>query len=171
MSKKIFTLLVLILVTACNQNYNRPMCPNAQIKRESAYLVQRSQVAEEFSIELIGYDGYCYYDDKIKHDKAVVTPIFRVKRLGPNSQTDVMFSYYTRTIKGPKEYLGTQTHFVKVLIPSDVNEVKYHGKQTELRIPAGMKYEYDIILGLSLSRNDYNYNQKTFDTNLDFISE
>lgn len=165
MSKKYFIFLTLILVASC-QNYSQRSCPNAQISRDTAYIIQKSQVAEDFSIELVGTDGYCYYDEKIKHDKAVVAPIFKIKRLSPNGQTDIMFSYYTKTIKGPPEYLGTKTHFVTVLMPKDVDELQYTGKQTEVRIPAGMKYDYDIILGLALSKADYDYNQKTFDTNL-----
>ncbi|MFV0626285.1 MAG: hypothetical protein ACK5N8_02905 [Alphaproteobacteria bacterium] len=168
MFKKFFILALLPLLASCGLYDEGDFCPRVQIKRTNAYIVQTSNVSEEFMIELTGYEGYCFFDRRIKHDKAVITPVFKIKRIHPNDVSDVHFSYYTETVKGPPAYLGKKTYFAKVLIPVDEKEVEYKAKPVEIRIPPNMKYEFDIFLGLNLSQSDRIYNDRTFDTNLDF---
>ncbi len=168
MFKKLFILSLISILGSCSLYEEGDFCPRVQIKRTNAYIVQTSDVSEEFMIELTGYEGYCFFDKRIKHDKAVITPVFKIKRLTANDITDVHFSYYTETVKGPPAYLGKKTYYAKVLIPADEKEVEYKAKPVEVRIPPEMKYEFDIFLGLNLSQSDRIYNQRTFDTNLEF---
>lgn len=173
MLKKIITIQLTILLSACgfmwsDEGEDMRICPNVLISRADAYLVQKDLQHENFLIELIGFDGYCFFDKRINHDKAVITPIFRIKRLRPTDETDVMFSYYTETVKGPPAYLGKKTHYAKAKIPLDKVTTEYKGEQAEVRIPPEMKYEYDINLGINIPKTEKKYNQRTFDVPLEY---
>ncbi|MDD4557203.1 MAG: hypothetical protein PHE89_07800 [Alphaproteobacteria bacterium] len=169
MFKKLLTFSALVLfLNSCALYEGNEFCPRVDIKRNNAYIVQTSNVAEEFIIEMSGYEGYCFYDTRIKHDKAVITPIFKIKRIHPNDVSSVRFSYYTETVKGPPEYLGKKTYFANVIIPTEEKEIEYKAKPVEIRIPPNMKYEFDIFMGLNLSQSQKIYNQRTFDTQLEF---
>ncbi|MDR1694724.1 MAG: hypothetical protein LBR70_06020 [Lactobacillaceae bacterium] len=172
MLKKLTMTFLVILISACGswgeQSETQRICPSVLITRNDAYLVQKGLNHEEFNIELIGYEGYCYYDTRISHDKAVVTPIFKIKRLRPNDETDIMFSFYAETVKGPPEYLGKKTYFEKAEIPVDIIETEYRGQQAEVRIPPNMRYEFDINLGLNIAKKDKEYNKRTFDVPLGY---
>ena len=82
-------------------------CPVVIIPRDIAYVTQKVNYIDDFQIELKGYSGYCYFDKRINRRKAVIIPQFEVRRLRQNlDETDVDFTYFTETIKGPPEYLG-----------------------------------------------------------------
>lgn len=139
------------------------LCPRVLIERDNAYFVQKDHQNEDFLVELVGYDGYCFFDTRINHDKAIIKPVFKIKRLRPTDETDVMFSFYAETIKGPPEYLGKKTYFARTTIPLKSTEIEFTGPEAEVRIPPDMKYNFDINLGISLSLDDKIYNQRTFD--------
>lgn len=82
------------------------MCPRVVIPRDTAYLTQIVNYREEFQISLVGYEGHCYFDTRVNRDKAVINPVFKIKRLRRSDETDVHFAYYTETVKGPPAYLG-----------------------------------------------------------------
>lgn len=166
MFKKILVLSVLVMLSACSSGRDRLTCPKGVIMRADSYIIQKSNVAEEFMIELIGYEGYCYYDSKGKSDKAVLTPVFSIKRLSPSNITDINFSYYAETKKGGVEYKTRRSHTVKALMPKDVQEIIHNGKAIEVRVPANMKHDFDINLGLVASSSEKKYNQRTFDVRM-----
>lgn len=170
MIKKILAVTLLLSIAGCSWWKGEPskVCPRALIQRKDAYMIQKSMHYEEFMIELVGQEGFCYFDNRVNHDKAVVSPIFKIKRLRPNDETDVMFSYYTETVKGPPAFLGKKTYFAKVYMPADETEIEYRAKETEVRIPPGMKYDFDINLGLNIRPRDRSYNQRTFDVPLEY---
>ncbi len=163
MLKKI-SLILLLFLTGCDYGYmDYETCPRVQIIRDNAYLTQVVNYREEFQINLIGYDGYCYYDRKIKQNKALIKPIFQIKRLRPSDETDVHFAFYTETVKGPPEYLGKKTHYAVAAIPSDAIEIEYTAPQVMVYVPEEYKYSYDINMGLVISPEERKYNHRTFD--------
>lgn len=170
MLKKTAIASLVIILASCSwfHGEEKKYCPRAFIPRSDSYLIQKGADKEDFMIELIGFDGYCYFDNGIKHDKAIVTPIFKITRLSPSDETDVMFSFYAETIKGPPEYLGKKTYYETISVPLNKREIEFKGKQAELRIPPEMKYEFDINLGLNLGNEDRKYNQRTFDVPLGY---
>ena len=116
---KKFYLLLLVLAAGCQSGVmDYETCPRVQIIRDNAYLTQVVNYREEFQINLIGYDGYCYMDRKINQNKALIKPIFQIKRLRPSDETDVHFAFYTETVKGPPQYIGKKTHFAVATIPA-----------------------------------------------------
>ena len=115
---KKFYLLLLVLAAGCQSGVmDYETCPRVQIIRDNAYLTQVVNYREEFQINLIGYDGYCYMDRKINQNKALIKPIFQIKRLRPSDETDVHFAFYTETVKGPRTLPRTEVHWYRKMLP------------------------------------------------------
>jgi len=161
--KKI-NLLFLLLIAGCSYGaMDYETCPRVQIIRDNAYLTQVVNYRENFQVNLIGYDGYCFYDRKLGQNKALIKPVFQIKRLRPGDETEVHFAFYTETIKGPPQYIGKKTHFTVAEIPADVIEIEYTAPQVQVYVPEEFKYSYDINMGLVISPEERKYNKRTFD--------
>ena len=65
------------------------MCPRVVIPRDTAYLTQIVNYREEFQISLVGYEGHCYFDTRVNRDKAVINPVFKIKRLRRSDETSI----------------------------------------------------------------------------------
>ena len=151
--------------------YEGEICPQVQIIRNDAYLSQFVGYKEQFQISISGYNGYCYYDKVIQRYRAVISPTFKIKRLSPSPETDVRFSYYTETAKGPKEYLGKKTYYITAHIGPNEYETYYTAPEVKVLIPDNMIKDYDVNLGLWISPNEAKYNQRTFDINYRYIGK
>lgn len=170
MRMKSVTLFVIFLLSAC-QGYVEKLCPRVIIPRDTSYLTQVVNYYEEFQISVVGFDGYCYFDNRVNRTKGVINPIFKVKRLRPSDETDVHFAYYTETIKGPPAYLGKKTYYLTVTIPAGELETTYKAPPVEVKVPENMKYDFDINLGLVQSPEESKYNKRTFDINYRYVDE
>lgn len=173
---KRFFLIALFLLGACRETMLSldpadTSCPQVQIMRNDAYLTQYVNYKETFQINLTGYEGYCYYEENVERYRAVIRPIFTIKRLRPSDETDVRFSYYTETVKGPPAYLGKKTHFVTAKIGLNELETEYKGSDAYVYIPSVIADDYDVRLGLWISPNERRYNQRTFDINYRYYEE
>lgn len=173
---KRLVILLAIILSGCeggwfSRNVQGDICPQVQILRDQSYLSQYVNYKETFQISINGYEGYCYFDEKLGRHRAVIYPIFKIKRLTPSDETDVRFSYYTETVKGPPEYLGKKTYFANAHIKENELETYYKASAAKVFIPSQMGYDYDINLGLWLSPEEANYNHKTFDINYRYIKE
>ncbi len=173
MFKKIFCAILLIGLCGCvssvPEGYRQ--CPVMTIKREDARLIQIVNYQDNFEIELIGVEGFCYFDERVNQEKAKITPTFRVKKLRNTDETDVQFSWFTNTIKGPPQFLGKKSYFVGTSISSKEMSKEFKGKQVEVKIPLDMMYEFEIFAGLDISPQERKYNQKIFDVDLGYIEE
>ena len=99
---RIFAFVLVFFAAACRLGGSDDvMCPRVVIPRDTAYLTQIVNYREEFQISLVGYEGHCYFDTRVNRDKAVINPVFKIKRLRRSDETDVHFAYYTETVKGP----------------------------------------------------------------------
>ena len=66
MFKKLLSLALLFLTVSCASRLPADSrCPLVEIPRDRAYLVQKINYSDEFQIELIGYEGFCGYDEKL----------------------------------------------------------------------------------------------------------
>lgn len=161
---RILVLLFLVVLSSC-RHASEDVCPRVIINRDTSYLTQIVNYREEFQIAITGFDGYCYMDTRVNRTKAVINPVFSIKRLRPSDETDVHFAYYTETVKGPPAYLGKKTYFATVTIPAGELETEYKAPAVEVKVPENMKYEFDINLGLVISPEEQKYNSRTFDIN------
>ena len=171
---KRFCWLLALGLSGCGSWFHEPdvrVCPQVQIVRDNSYLTQFVKYKETVQISLRGDEGYCYYDEHLQRHRAIIEPVFKIKRLTPSDETDVRFSYYTETVKGPPEYLGKKTYFITAHIAPDALETQYKGRAVSVFIPPEMVYEYDINLGLWISPEEALYNRRTFDINYRYIEE
>ena len=144
-------------------------CPAVIILRDVAYVTQKVNHKDDFRIELTGFSGYCYFDERVNRRKAVITPQFEVRRLRRKlDETDVDFEYFTETVKGPPEYLGKKHYFGHVTIPFNQREMVFSGKPLELKIPNQDYGRFEILLGLELTPEEQKYNNRTFDVKYRF---
>lgn len=164
MLKKIGLSFSLLLASCAwfEGDYDGYICPNVSIPREKAYVTQKVTYEDEFQIELKGYEGYCYPETASNRHYAVITPQFEVQRLRDSDETQVDFNFYTETIKGPPEYLGKHSYSASVNIPADVKEKNFNGRAVKVKIPADNP-DFEIILALDVSLEEFRYNQRTFD--------
>jgi len=166
--------LVVFILSGCyswfaGERENLQICPQVQISRDNSYLTQFVNYKEAFQISINGYEGFCYYDRKLERNRAVINPVFKIKRLRPSDETDVRFSYYTETVQGPPEYLGKKTYHITAKIELDERETLYKAPAASVFIPPEMLYGYDINLGLWISPEEAKYNHRTFDINYRYI--
>ena len=134
-------------------------CPVVQIKDEDKAIIQKAGDVELFKIEITGYDGSCYYDERLYKDKAVVAPHFKITRLAYTNVEDVHFSYYMQTAEGPSRFLGKKTYFAEVRMPKGAFESRYTPSSNELSIPAG-EHDIDMYIGLNAVKADSEYKIK-----------
>lgn len=136
------------------------VCPKVHIRKKDVSIVQTAGYQKLFSIEATGYEGFCYFNEKVEKDRAVVKPTFRITRLVDSDVTDVHFSYYLETVEGPVRFLGRKTYFAEAYIPQGVGAVDYTADFGELTIPEPGTYDLDIYLGLNASRYDSEYKSR-----------
>ena len=132
-------------------------CPKIHIRRDDAAIVQKENGKQAFEIIASGYDGHCYFNEKINRDKAVISPKFKIVRLRDTDVTDVQFSYYLETAEGPKCYLGKKTFFATVSIPQGAKEIEYIAPKSEIVIAPSGSYDLDVYMGLYEDISDLQY--------------
>lgn len=162
MFKKVVCLLMLFL-TACIADKGNEFCPYAVIRRADARLIQKVNYQDDFLIEMIGWEGYCYFDSRVKKEKAVIVPVFMISRLRDSDETDVHFSWFANTLKGPPAYLGKRTFFAEAKLKAGERKTKFKGKAVEIKVPSEMKYEFEILLGMNASKKEKAYNTRLYD--------
>ena len=168
-------LAIALLVTACNAYNDKNHyvlkagenetaylkdvdgCPKVHVRRNDAAIIQKEGADKAFAITAIGYEGFCYFNEKTNRYKAVVKPKFKISRLVDVDVTDVHFSYYLETVEGPQMYLGKKTYFAEVNIPKGAQEMEYMAQKGELSIPPSGTYDLDIYLGLNADISDLQY--------------
>jgi hypothetical protein len=172
---RILSILLCLSLIGCSTDAlyygESEVCPQVQIIRNESYLSQFVGYKEQFQISISGYEGYCYYDNALNRHRAVIRPTFKIKRLSRSPETDVRFSYYTETVKGPTEYLGKKTYFVTAHIGANELETYYTAPEVKVHIPEKMIKDYDVNLGLWISPEEAKYNQRTFDINYRYVDE
>lgn len=165
--KKSLLFLLLFFISACSFYSSKDdayyYCPYVKIPRDSAYLTQKNNYSDDFQIEVKGFEGYCYFDEKVKVSKAVIAPIFEIKKLQPVKDTELDFKFFTKTLVGPPEFLGVWQHSQSAKIKEADKIVELKGKPIEMRIPDCDNDKFEILLGLVQSPKEKAYNQKTFD--------
>lgn len=167
-TKYLFLSLFLLAGCAGQNNYvdggdydvaSLGVCPKVEIKSEDKAIIQKAGGVDLFKIEVVGYDGSCYYDMRVLRTKAVVSPRFKITRLTDTNVEDIHFSYYLQTAEGPTRFLGKKTYFSEVGMLKGVYEIMYTAPSGELSIPAG-KGDVDIYVGINAVKEDSEYKVK-----------
>jgi major membrane immunogen (membrane-anchored lipoprotein) len=127
---------------------NIDICPKAHLRQNDIKITQFEADQPLFDIRLIGYDGYCYFNEKTNKHKAVLKPRFQITRLSDSDVTDIHFSYYLETVEGPAKYIGKKTFFETLSIAEGQTDLTYTGANREIIIPEPGTYNLDIYIGL-----------------------
>ena len=154
-----FSILLLPLVVACGTHNDGDLlvaCPKVKIRTEDKAIIQTAGGQDLFKIEMIGYNGHCYFDEHILKDKAVVTPKFKITRLEDTNVEDVHFSYYVETAEGPSKFLGKKTYFAEVRMPKGSYESYYTPNSGELSFAPGVN-DFDMYAGMYAVKADSEY--------------
>lgn len=151
MLKKLLVIGLVSLGAACTYVQQTPLCPNVVIHKGNDTLIQNAVGNGQFKIELTGYEGYCFMDEKINRAKARITPLFRIFRLNNLDETDVHFTYYTDTVQGPPQYLGKRFYNETVNIPYAVRQKAFRGRPIETKIPDISGANFEIAMGLAVT--------------------
>lgn len=168
--KRILFILLLLFICSCANSPSQIVqddclqaeCPNIFISTSNYQLTQIVNYSKNFKVELVGYSGYCYTYLPANMRFAIITPQLKVTRLRPSQDTEVDFSFYAKTQKGPPEFLGKRSYFASVDIPNQETEVSL--EPIRVRIPL-QNDSFEIELGLDLSLAEKKYNQSASDKN------
>lgn len=174
MLKKYLAMIAVTFLSSCSLFDNKEggsFCPNVIINRDEAYVTKIVNYRSDFLIELTGYSGYCFFDDRVNRNKAVITPEFKITRLRKSDETEVQFGFFTETLQGPPEYLGRKNYPASVIIPLNQIEKSFTGPSLTLKVPNMDEYRFQILLGLAMSVEERKYNERTFDVRYDYIDE
>lgn len=170
MKKIIFCMLLPVLASACSSDKNHYTvvsgsddtsyladvqgCPKIHIRNKDFRITQSEASRKLFAIEAVGYDGYCYYNEKTEKNKAVIQPRFKITRLNPSDVNDVHFSYYLETAEGPEQYLGKKTFFAEAKLVPNEKELMFTDRKRELIIPEPGTKDLDVYMGLYARKID-----------------
>lgn len=157
MKTKLPLFLLMFLTCGCvfsNENTTgMRTCPRVQIRSEDAHIKQFAGGQDLFEIQMISYSGHCFYDEKTGVSKAVVSPIFYIKRLTESNVEDVHFSYYLETAEGPAKFLGKKTYFAKVRMTKGVWNLTWQANESDkISIPG--EYDVDMYAGIYAHKVD-----------------
>ena len=159
MYQKFFSIVLVFCLLGCvsksepKLSSNGGPCPSVVIRSSDEAITQSASYQQLFKIEMVGYDGYCLFDDRVGKNKAIVAPRFKITRLSESNVEDVHFSYYLETAQGPTAYLGRKTYYTSARIAKGVMQVYHTAKEGELSIPT-RHGGVDIYAGMNANRAD-----------------
>lgn len=171
MMKKFYIGMLAVLLSGCVMEEPFRHCPLVTIKREDSRLIQKVNYQDDFEVELKGVEAFCYFDQRVKKEKAKITPIFVVHKLRNTDETDIQFSWFTNTIKGPPAYLGKKTYFTGTSMGKGERSKEFRGEEVEVKIPVEMMYDFEVFAGLVVSPQEKKYNQRLFDVDFDYYED
>lgn len=169
--KKIIILSLLALVSACTPRLTQKYsCPKIIIPRATTRSYQ-NDITDKFQINLVGHETYCYKEEADNRYYAVITPIFKVRRLEYSETTNVDANFYVKTSINDKDYIGRRTFAQTLNIPVDVKEIRLKGKPSINRISNPPYNKFKIYLGMDLDASRMAKSKKMFDMDYRYFSE
>jgi hypothetical protein len=169
--KKIIIFMLFVLLLGCSSRpTEKYTCPQIIIPRATTRTYQ-NDITDKFQINMVGHESYCYQEDADKRYYAVITPIFKVRRLEPSDTTNVDADFYVKTSVNDKDYIGIRTFSQTLNIPKDTKEIRLKGRPTINRISTPPYREFKIYLGMDLDGSRKTKAKKMFDIDYMYLSE
>nr|QIM10576.1 hypothetical protein PlAlph_4680 [uncultured Alphaproteobacteria bacterium] len=160
MLKKLLTGALLLLTAACSTpKQTIRYCPNVVITPAYSRVTRFFGEDVQYKAEIVGFEGYCRYNEKTEQTVAVIAPIFEISRHSDIAGKTVEIPYYANTGYNAEKLLGRQPHSFRTEIAKRGEKVMVTGDEIEVRIPNDQP-GYQINLEMALSRKQYQYNQK-----------
>lgn len=158
------------LMPSAETGFAEGNCPPISIPRETARLYQNNGRFDEFQVNLVGYEGYCYVNPADNRRYAEITPIFKVRRLEDSSVTSLDADFYVKTSINAEDYLGIRKFSQPLDIPRSVKERTVKGRTTRTRIAEPPYEGFAIMLGMSLTEAEKAKAGKMFDIDYRYLS-
>lgn len=167
--KKI-SLFLLAFICACSNSPQYDGCPDIAIPREVTSQYINNGNYDAFQIILSGNENYCYTDPTTNQRYAVITPIFRIRRMEDSSDSAIDTSFYVKTV-GSGQYIGRQNYHQSLRIPLDEKEQIVSGKPVKIRVAQLPYDDFSIEMGLNLSEFAAAKSKSMFDINYKYLSD
>lgn len=156
---KIFSLLLILVLSACSfGRHDVRYCPNVRISPEYNHATRLHAGEVRYTVEIVGYEGYCRYNEKKNSTTAVIAPIFEIVRYSDVAGNNVEFSYYVNTEYNYNQMMGKQPHRYKTTVAEKNKKLLFTGDEVVVQIPND-EPGYQIFLELALSPQEEMYNQ------------
>lgn len=159
----IFYFLILSACSFFSKGTSNLVCAQVVIDNNASYFTRTRGNTEDFRVELIGNESYCYNANDISRRYIVISPKFKITRLSSTDETRVDFSFYTETIKGPPEFIGKRSYFFTGNLDNSTKEITVTARPVKVKAPLNDP-NFTVLLGLNLSDSEQTYNLRTFDT-------
>lgn len=160
MYKKFLSLLAVVFISSCSHDAEFVhYCPNVAIIPIANRVTRIDNDQTKFRAEIIGYEGFCRYDEKKRGTYATIYPIFEIIRYVDTYDNKLEFAYFSDTGDNQTQSLGKQPHYETAYIKEKGEKVIHKGKAIEVRIPNDNP-GYKVKLGISLNDSEYKHNLK-----------
>lgn len=170
--RKFLILGFVCLLSACSYvDSSEYECPKISIPRETTRSYQNNGQFDEFQINLVGFESFCYTEPVTNRRYASITPTFKVRRLEASSVSSIDTSFYIKTSINAEDYLGIRNYNQVLNIPTSSKEVIVTGKQTITRIPTQPYNNFEIYIGMTMNNEALSKANKKFDIDYRYLSE
>jgi len=159
MLKKTLMAAAVLLTAACASDKRTiRYCPNVVITPAYSHVTRFFDEDVQYKAEIVGFEGYCRYNEKTDQTVAVIAPIFEVSRHSDIAGKTVEIQYYANTGYNAEKLLGRQPHSFRAEVPNRGEKLMITGDEIEVRIPNDQP-GYQINLEMALTRKQYQYNR------------
>ena len=172
MNKLLVTIFVLMLA-GCSLWSQEEVdgCPKISIPQDADRVFQSNGVSDTFQINLIGYESFCFTHSSNNRRYAVITPLFKVRRLQADDTTSLDIKFYVKTSINAEDYLGVKEFYQVLNIPQSSKEEIIKGRRTLTRIPKLPYGDFDIRLGLVLTSAEKAKARSMYDIYYKYLNE
>lgn len=158
MLKKMIVVPLFLLAACSSGNRELRYCPNVQVTPDYNHVTKMYGNEVWYTVEIVGYEGYCRYDEKKGSTNAHISPVFEIVRYYDRGGKNIEFAYYVNTEYNQNKLMGRQPHSFKASLAVPNKKYVLTGKEITVQIPNG-EPGYQINLELALTKRQYQYNQ------------
>ena len=169
--KRFLSFLSMLLIASCSSGYNTENdCPPIYIPRESTRIYKNNGSIDDFQINVVGFDAYCYTEEANNRRYAIISPVFKVRRLEDSHTTSLDVDFYVKTSVNKEDYVGINRFNQVLNIPSDSKDAIIRGKETKTRIMKQPYGDFSIDLGIVLEGASSDKSKSMFDIDYKYLS-
>ena len=169
--KRYIVFALIFFVSACSTvQFKHYSCPEIIIPRETTRAYQ-TDINDKFQINLVGHETHCYLEDADNRYYALITPVFKLRRLEYSKTTNVDADYYIKTSINDKDYLGKRVFKQTLNIPENVKELILKGAPARTRISKPPYNNFKIYMGMDLQGAKKEKSEKMFDIDYRYLTE
>ena len=170
--KHFLAFCLLFFVASCSSGSKSEYdCPEILIPRETTRIYQSNGKYDEFQINLVGSESYCYTEPSTNRRYAVITPLFKIRRLEKSNISTIDIEFFVKTSQNAEDYLGTRNFHQTLKIPTSSKEEVVKGRQTSTRITMPPYNDFTIYLGIKQSEYTGAKVRKMFDIDYSYLSD